>query len=195
MVRVVTQTPVTAPRRPAPPGRAERRLIARLRAGDAAALEAIHAQYGPALFGYLLHTLRDRAAAEDVFQQVLTEVWRRGAQYDPARASMVTWILTIARSRAIDELRRRRPEPLDPDRVPHEAIDAPQDEVLDRWRMSHLLARLPVEERSLLQLRFYDELSQTEIADRTGLALGTIKGRMVRGLERLRTLMDAEAMP
>jgi RNA polymerase sigma-70 factor (ECF subfamily) len=192
---VVTPASVLTARRPAAPARGERRLIASLRAGDAAALEAIHAQYGSTLFGYLLHTLRDRAAAEDVFQQVLTEVWRRGAQYDPARASMVTWILTIARSRAIDELRRRRPEPLDPDQLPHEAVDAPQDEVLDRWRMSHLLARLPVEERSLLQLRFYDELSQSEIAARTGLALGTIKGRMVRGLERLRTFMDAEAMP
>jgi RNA polymerase sigma-70 factor, ECF subfamily len=181
-------------RRPAPPTRAERRLAAALRTGDAAALEAVHAQYGATAFGYLLHTLRDRAAAEDVYQQVLTEVWRRGAQYDPARASLVTWILTIARSRAIDELRRRRPEPLDPDLLPESAVDAPQDDVLDRWRMTHLLGQLPVEERRLLELRFYGELSQSEIAARTGLAMGTIKSRMVRGLERLRGLMDAEAL-
>ena len=73
------------PRRAARPraARAERRLAAALRRGDARALEAVHAQYGATVFGYLLHTLRDRAAAEDVFQQVLTEVWRRGAQYDP----------------------------------------------------------------------------------------------------------------
>lgn len=178
----------------APPTRAERRLAGALRRGDARALEAVHAQYGATVFGYLLHTLRDRAAAEDVFQQVLTEVWRRGATYDPRRASIVTWILTIARSRAIDELRRRRPEPHDPDALPTTAVDAPQDEVLDRWRMSHLLAQLPVEERRLLELRFYGDLSQSEIAARTGLAMGTIKSRMVRGLERLRVLMDAEGV-
>jgi RNA polymerase sigma-70 factor (ECF subfamily) len=193
-VLAVSPARLAEARRPAPPTRAEKRLAAALRAGDAHALEAVHAQYGATVFGYLLHTLRDRAAAEDVFQQVLTEVWRRGAQYDPARASLVTWILTIARSRAIDELRRRRPEPLDPELMPEGAVDAPQDDVLDRWRMSHLLGQLPVEERRLLELRFYGELSQSEIAERTGLAMGTIKSRMVRGLERLRGLMDAEAL-
>jgi RNA polymerase sigma-70 factor (ECF subfamily) len=180
-------------RRVAPPSRAERRLAGALRRGDARALESVHAQYGATVFGYLLHTLRDRAAAEDVFQQVMTEVWRRGAQYDPARASMVTWILTIARSRAIDELRRRRPEPHDPGTLPEAAVDPPQDDVAERWRVSHLLSQLPVEERRLLELRFYGELSQSEIAERTGVAMGTVKTRMVRGLERLRGLMDAEA--
>jgi RNA polymerase sigma-70 factor (ECF subfamily) len=189
----MSPAPVAEARRPAPLTRAERRLAAALRGGDARALDTIHAQYGATVFGYLAHTLRDRATAEDVFQQVLTEVWRRGAQYDPSRASLVTWILTIARSRAIDELRRRRPEPLDPGVLPESAVDAPQDDVVDRWRMSHLLAQLPVEERRLLELRFYGELSQREIAERTGMAMGTIKSRMVRGLERLRDLMDAEA--
>jgi RNA polymerase sigma-70 factor (ECF subfamily) len=193
-VHDVIPAPATAAGRPHTPARGERRLVAELRAGEARALETIHAQYGSTLFGYLLHVLRERSAAEDVFQQVLTEVWRRGTQYDPSRGSLVTWLLTIARSRAIDELRRRRPEPLDPEQLPHVPVDAPQDDMLDRWRMSHLLAQLPIDERMLLQLRFYEELSQSEIAERTGLALGTIKGRMVRGLERLRALMDAEAM-
>src|SRR4051794_22411161 len=105
---VVTAASATR-RRPAPPSRAERRLAAGLGRGDHGALAGVHAQYGPTVFGYLVNTLRDHAAAEDVFQQVLTEVWRRGAEYDRSRASMLTWILTIARSRAIDELRRRRP--------------------------------------------------------------------------------------
>ncbi|MDX6685472.1 MAG: hypothetical protein QOF86_1600 [Baekduia sp.] len=193
-VHDVIPAPATVAARPRTPARAERRLVAGLHAGDARALETIHAQYGSTLFGYLLHVLRERSAAEDVFQQVLTEVWRRGSRYDPSRGSLVTWLLTIARSRAIDELRRRRPEPLDPDRLPQVPVEAPQDDMLDRWRMSHLLAQLPLDERMLLQLRFYEELSQSEIAERTGLALGTIKGGMVRGLERLRALMDAEAL-
>jgi RNA polymerase sigma-70 factor (ECF subfamily) len=173
---------------------ADRRTADGLRAGDPRALEAVHAQCGAAVFGYLRHVLRDRAAAEDVYQLVFTEIWRRGAQYDPARGSLGTWALTIARSRAIDELRRRRPEPLDPATLPEAPEPAPQDAALDRWRMVSLLARLPVEERELLRLRFYAELTQTEIAQRTGLPLGTIKSRMVRGLERLRGLLDEEAL-
>ena len=188
---VVIAAPGTR-RRAAPASRAERRLSAALRRGDQGALARVHAQYGPTVFGYLVQTLRDHAAAEDVFQQVLTEVWRRGPEYDPSRASMLTWILTIARSRAIDELRRRRPEPQDPGTLPEQPVDAPQDDLIDRWRVSHLLRQLPEEERRLLELRFYGELSQTEIAARTGLPVGTVKSRMVRGLERLRAALDAE---
>jgi RNA polymerase sigma-70 factor (ECF subfamily) len=183
-----------------PAGRDDRRLAAALRAGDQRALETFHARYGATVFGYLLHVMRDRAAAEDVFQTVMTEVWRRAGRFDPERGSLVTWTLTIARSRAIDELRRRRPEPLDPADLPEPsgadgaAATAPQDQALDRWRMAHLLSLLPVEERRLLELRFYAELTQTEIAAETGLALGTVKSRMVRGLERLRGLMDEEGL-
>lgn len=181
-----------------PAGGDDRRLAAALRAGDAHALETFHARYGAAVFGYLLHVLRDRAAAEDVFQTVMTEVWRRAARFDPERGSLVTWALTIARSRAIDELRRRRPEPLDPADLPEPApadrAVAPQDQALDRWRMAHLLSLLPADERRLLELRFYAELSQSEIAAETGVALGTVKSRMVRGLERLRGLMDEEGL-
>jgi RNA polymerase sigma-70 factor (ECF subfamily) len=178
--------------RPRPASRAERRLAAGLRARDVRALETVHAECGATVFGFLLHRLRDRAAAEDVFQLVLTEVWRRGAEYDPARASMLTWVLTIARSRAVDELRRRRPEPVDPDALPDEAAEPAEDRLLESWRMSHLLGLLPADERRVLELRFYAELSQTEIAGQTGVPLGTVKGRMVRGLERLRELLDAE---
>jgi RNA polymerase sigma-70 factor (ECF subfamily) len=178
--------------RPKPASRAERRLAAGLRARDARALETVHAEYGASVFGFLLQRLRDRAAAEDVFQQVLTEVWRRGGEYDPRRASMLTWVLTIARSRAIDELRRRRPEPMDPQTLPEVVTDAPDDRLLGAWRMSHLLGLLPAEERRVLELRFYEELSQSEISERTAVPIGTVKGRMVRGLERLRAHLDEE---
>jgi RNA polymerase sigma-70 factor (ECF subfamily) len=195
-VHPVSTTPAAAAAAPAASlaRRADRRTADGLRAGYHRALEAVHAQCGATIFGYLRHTLRDRAAAEDVYQQVFTEIWRRGAQYDPARGSLSTWALTIARSRAIDELRRRRPEPLDPADLPEAAAPAPQDAAIDRWRMTHLLERLPAEERELLRMRFYAELTQTEIAERTGLPLGTIKGRMVRGLERLRGLLDEEGL-
>jgi RNA polymerase sigma-70 factor, ECF subfamily len=182
-----------------PAGRDDRRLGDALRAGDPRALETFHARYGATVFGYLLHVVRERAAAEDVFQTVMTEVWRRAARYDPERGSLATWALTIARSRAIDELRRRRPEPLDPADLPEPgggatAAAVPQDEALDRWRMAHLLSRLPADERRLLELRFYGELSQSEISAQIDLPLGTVKTRMVRALERLRGFMDEEGL-
>ena len=154
----------------------------------------MHARFGRPVLGYLRGALGDPVAAEDVLQQVLLEVWRRGPQYDPERGSLAAWVMTIARSRAIDELRRRRPEPVDPTALDEGALaeEAEADRLLERWRMAALLGLLPEDEAELLRLRFYDELTQVEIAERTGVALGTVKTRMVRALERLRTLLDEE---
>jgi RNA polymerase sigma-70 factor, ECF subfamily len=195
-----TSAPVApaAARAPRRPDRAERRLAARLQAGDADALAEIYDGCGAVTFGYLVRALGDRAAAEDVQQQVFTEVWRRGREYDPARAGLVTWVMTIARSRAIDHLRKRVPQPADPhgDALRGDAVAPPEaDRLLDRWRMAGYLRRLPDGERELLRLRFYGELTQTEIADATGIPLGTVKTRMVRGLERLREMLEAEEGP
>jgi RNA polymerase sigma-70 factor (ECF subfamily) len=173
---------------------ADRRLAARLADDDARALEEIHARSGPALFAYLRQILRDVGSAEDVFQQVFAEVWRRRLEYDPARSALTTWMFTIARSRAMDELRRRRPLPMDPALLPETAESPAHDAAIDRWLVADLLGTLPAHERELLQLRFHEELSQTEIAARTGLPLGTVKTRMVRALTRLRELMDEEGL-
>src|SRR5215470_5501164 len=98
---------------PRPP-RVDRRLAARLRAGDDDALAEAYRIYGATTFGFLVRLLGDRASAEDVQQQVYLEAWRRAGDYDPRRGGLLTWLLTIARSRAIDHLRRRVPEPRDP---------------------------------------------------------------------------------
>ena len=174
------------------PDRSERRLAARLRAGDPDALADAYRTYGAATFGLLVRLLGDRAAAEDVQQQVFTEVWRRARDYDPRRAGLLTWVLTIARSRAIDHLRRRVPEPRDPQRPDPRAVPADADALLERWRMAHLLGRLPESERAVLRMRFYDELSQSEISAATAIPIGTVKARMVRGLTRLREMIEAE---
>jgi len=174
------------------PDRAERRLAARLRAGHTDALANLHEACGAATFGLLVRMLGDRAAAEDVQQQVFTEVWQRAGDYDPRRAGLLTWVLTIARSRAIDHLRRRVPEPRDPQLPDARTVEAEADGLIERWRLAQLLGRLPDDERALLRLRFYEELSQSEISVATGIPIGTVKARMVRGLTRLREMIEAE---
>ena len=172
------------------PGRDLGRDLRERRAG---ALEAVYGEFAPTVFGHLLATLRDRATAEDVQQEVFAEIWRRSAEFDPKRGSLGAWIMTIARSRAIDSLRRRVPEPRDPettrDLIDHTAEPA-GDEAVDRWLMGHVLARLPEQERALLHMRFYSGMSQSEIAAATGIALGTVKMRMAAAMRRLRDLLE-----
>ncbi len=178
--------------------RRQRRLIRGLQRRDPRAFENLYEEYGNTVLGYLVNTLRDRPAAEDVSQQVFLELWRRAEQYDPERGSLFTWVMTIARSRAIDHLRRRVPEPTDPadmrDLADAESTPAESlDEVVERWRVAQLLRRLPDEQLGLMRMRFFEGLSQSEIAQRTGTPLGTVKWRMSDALKRLRKLMDEES--
>jgi RNA polymerase sigma-70 factor (ECF subfamily) len=173
----------------------ERRLIRALRRDDPRAVELVSQAYGALLRGFLADALDDRDAVADVLQQTLLEVWRRGHDYDPERASLATWLLVIARSRAIDHLRRRVPEPVDADSVAAVVDRDRADEtgaLLERWRMAAMIAALPREEAGMLRLRFYEGLSQREISERTGVPLGTVKMRMVQALDRLRSMLDEE---
>lgn len=170
-------------------------LLAGLKNGDESAVEQLYGEFGGTVFGFLVRTLRDRGAAEDVQQQVFLEVWKRGPTYDPARSGLLTWIMQIARSRAIDFMRKRIPDPVDINETsPTESTTANgfTDEMHDQWHIAHLLKQLPREESDLLRARFYDGKSQSEIAAETGIALGTVKMRMVQGLKRLRELVDAD---
>jgi RNA polymerase sigma-70 factor, ECF subfamily len=174
-------------------------LVAGLRRGDPDALAQAHRDYGAAVLGFLRRVLGDAASAEDVHQEVFLEVWRRGPSFDPDRSSLATWILVIARSRAIDHMRKRVPEPRDPlapgGLAAGQMEDDPEsspDAVVERWGMAMRLGRLPEQEGAVLRMRFHEGLSQTEIAERTGVPLGTIKSHMARGLRRLRTMVDEE---
>lgn len=170
-------------------------LAARLIAEDRGAIAELYERHGASIFAFLLKTLRDRPAAEDVQQQVFLEAWQRAASYDPARGGLLTWLMMIARSRAIDHLRRRVPEPAgalgDLPGPGEEAIDE-VDRLVERYRVASLLSGLHAEEARILRMRFYDDLSQTEIAARTGIPLGTVKMRMARALERMRDQIGAE---
>jgi RNA polymerase sigma-70 factor (ECF subfamily) len=164
---------------------------------DSKGLRAAYDECAPRIRRYLTHVLRDEHAAEDVLQQVMLEGWQRSASYDPARGSRMTWLMTIARSRAIDYLRRQVPEPHDPqtttamiDRVAAEEVAA--DRLAGQAALAQLLRRIPVEEAELLRMRFHLDMTQSEIAEATGIPLGTVKMRMVAALRRLREMLDAE---
>lgn len=179
----------------------ESRLAAQLRERSPEALRGVYARFGRVTFGFLVKALNDRAAAEDVQQQVFLEVWQRADRYDPARGRLLTWVMAIARSRAIDHLRRRVPEPLDPEATAGAVeqsgagVDEHVERLAEQWMLRDLLDRLPPAEAEALRLRFYSELSQSEIAEREGIPLGTVKTRMFNGLRRLREMMDEEKGP
>jgi RNA polymerase sigma-70 factor (ECF subfamily) len=176
--------------------RAERRLAKRLARRDPDALRELYDLHGRATFNFLVRVLGDRAAAEDVQQQVFFEAWERGERYDPERAGLLTWLLTVARSRAIDHLRRRVPEPREPTNaiaLADRADEARVDELLDHWLLVGELDRLPPREADVLRRRFYLDQSQTEIAAATGVPLGTVKTRMSSGLRRLRSALEEQA--
>jgi len=181
----------------ATPSREQGRLAARLRERDPEALREVYERCGRVCFGFLVKALGDRGAAEDVQQQVFLEVWRRAPAYDPERGSLLTWVMTIARSRAIDHKRRRVPEPLDPDAAASAAesgttVEGEVEALAERWRMRALLGQLPEAESTLLRMRFYAGLTQSEIAAREDIPLGTVKTRMFNGLRRLREMIETE---
>ncbi len=176
----------------------EQVLADRLIERDQVALGDVYELYSRPVFSFLVRFTGDRTAAEDVQQQVFLEVWQKAANFDPGRGSMLTWIMTIARSRALDHSRRRVPEPHDPSSAAEIADSGSGghseiDRAVDDWHFSQLIDQLPPDEAKLLEYRFHQELSQSEISEKTGIPLGTVKSRMVSGLERLRAQMEVEA--
>jgi RNA polymerase sigma-70 factor (ECF subfamily) len=173
---------------------AESALANRLSTRDPAALEEIYDRFASITFGFLVKTLRDRGLAEDVQQQVYLEIWQRAASFDPDRGTLLAWVMTITRSRAIDQLRRRGAQPVggEVEAAPAAAVDD-VEQLVERYRIAELLARLHPEEAQVLRLRFYEDLTQAEIAKQTGIPLGTVKMRMVSALHRLREMMGVEA--
>jgi RNA polymerase sigma-70 factor, ECF subfamily len=175
------------------PSPTELRIAAGLRRRDPEAVRALYAEYGPSALALLNDAIGDRSAAEDVFQQVLLEAWQRSPSYDPTRASLRTWLATIARSRAIDHLRRRIPEPRDPASGQARAsLHEPASDVVDRMAFDGRLERLSSEEADVVRLRFHIGMSQRQIARHTGIPLGTVKSRTASALRHLRAILDEE---
>ena len=159
---------------------------------DRGAFKDLFTHFAPRVKGFLIKSGADATMAEECAQDVMTTLWRKADQFDPSRASVATWIFTIARNRRIDLLRRQnRPEPEElpwgPEPEPDQAdvVALQQDTAL----LSKALARLPDAQRDLIEKAYFGDLSQSEIASLTGLPLGTIKSRIRLALDRLRHLM------
>lgn len=157
---------------------------------DRDAFASLFAFYAPRVKSYLMRLGAAEALAEELAQDVMATVWRKAGLYDPTQASPSTWIFRIARNRRIDVLRRTQ-RPLDgedpalqPDAppAPDDAVSAAQEESLVRNALPHL----PEEQLALIRAAFYEGLSHAEIAERTGLPLGTVKSRIRLALEKLR---------
>ncbi len=166
-------------------------LMERVQRGDDAAFAELYDVLAAPIFGAVHRVLRDPAMSEEVTQEVFVELWRTASRFDPTRASVSTWAVTIARRRAVDRVRKEQSQR---DRIERAGLQrsdhAPTtDDVvlasLDAQRVERALAELPDDQRQVIEMAFIDGDSHAVIAQRLDLPLGTVKGRVRGGLKRL----------
>ncbi len=173
-------------------------LLKEIAARDEAALAQLYDHYGRILFGLLMRILNNREEAEDVLQEVFLQVWRKAGDFDESRGRPFTWLVTLARSRAIDRLRtlasRERVAEAGAREVSEVISDAATDALKSEQRglVSDALAKLPDEQKRPIMLAYFNGLTQSEIATRLGAPLGTVKTRMRTGMIRLRELLAGQ---
>jgi len=175
-------------------------LITRIAAGDRDAFSRFYDLLAPTAFGLIRRVLRDPEAAAEVLQEVFWQVWREAPRYDPKRGSPEAWLVMRAKTRAIDRLRsiRRRDRtfvaPVDESVAQSNDGPAENPAVVaeDRGLVQMALAQLPEPQRRVIELAFFEGLTQSEIATRLGEPLGTVKTRARLGLERLRGALRGE---
>ncbi|MCX4529372.1 sigma-70 family RNA polymerase sigma factor [Streptomyces sp. NBC_01551] len=191
---------------PQPDPRRDHRLAAGFAHGDAACVDAVYRRWAPLVHALAWRALGDEREAEDVTQQVFLAAWRgrRGYRPDAAPGGLAAWLSGITRHKVADALeartrRIRAAEAAAEAAARHlEALSHPgpgPDQALDRLLLLGELARLPSPQRRVLCLAFYGDLTQTQIADRTGLPLGTVKSHMRRALGALRQTLEPDRRP
>lgn len=162
-----------------------------------AAFARLFAHFAPRIKAYLMRSGSDEGSAEELVQEAMLTVWRRAESFDVAQASVATWMFTIARNKRIDAYRRtKRPEldPDDPALAPQP--EAMQDEVVGAGQAAdairQAIAELPEEQAEMLRLAFFEDKAHSEIAEETGLPLGTVKSRLRLAIGKMRGLVDDE---
>ena len=169
-------------------------VVALAARSDEVAFAELYDRYGRVAYGLALRVLRDEALAEDAVQEAFLAIWRGASRFIPERGKASTWILTLVHRRAVDVVRRenrRRAEPLEEGTVAAEEPSA-EDVAwlrLERERVQAALRSLPDPQREAIELAYYGGFTQSELAERLGQPLGTIKSRMFAGLRRLRDLL------
>jgi RNA polymerase sigma-70 factor (ECF subfamily) len=182
-----------------PDERDDAELVARVADGDTGALQELYERLGSIVFGMALRVLGDRQAAEECTQDTFVAVWRGAGRFDPERAAVSTWLVSIARNRAVDLVRRRAARPADPYAEVEQRDESPDvaDAVVATEmssRVAAALAELPNAQREVVVLAYFQGLSHSEIAERLGVPLGTVKGRARLALDRLRVLAPTYAL-
>ena len=173
-------------------------LIERIMAEDESALSALYDRYSGMLFSMLVRILRDPHAAEEILQDIFLQLWRGPARFDGSRGSLPAWLMVIARNRAISRLRRREfsDPPDDLDSFPARAVpssvniedEAQRTELFEK--LNAAMANLPQEQREAVMLAYFEGMTQTEIAARTGCPLGTVKTRVRTAMQSLKLIFD-----
>lgn len=174
-------------------------LVRRMAQRDPSALAALYDRFGGLLLGVARRILGPAAESEEVLQESFLQAWIQAERYDPGRSSVSTWLVLIARSRALDRLRTRKSRQRTAEaaaaETPPETSGQAESNVLQterRRRVRAALAELPEEQRQVLELAFWEGLSQTEIATRTSAPLGTVKTRALLGMKKLRQQLRDE---
>jgi RNA polymerase sigma-70 factor (ECF subfamily) len=162
--------------------------VTAVKAGDQSAMAHLYDRYSPIVYAVALRVLGDTGAAEDILQEVFLQLWRNPGAFDSARGTLAAWLAVITRNRAIDALRKRKPVTDIEDVIISVAPDLASD--ADRTRVAAkirgvLSSMLPLQ-RSALEMAYFEGLTHSEIADKTGEPLGTIKTRIRAGLLALR---------
>lgn len=172
------------------------RLLARVADGDAAAFQHFYDRTSAKLFGIILRILAERQEAEDVLQEVYVTVWRKAASFDPARASPITWVATIARNRAIDRLRARPVRHQAPVEAAHDLADqgpAPDAGLVasqDARRLAEALHLLEPRHADAIRACYFEGITYDELAAREQVPVGTLKSWVRRGLMRMRSHLE-----
>ncbi len=160
---------------------------------DEGAMAEIFDRYSRLVYAISLRVLKEPALAEDVMQEVLLQIWRSPGGFVAQRGSLGSWLAVVARNRSIDVLRRRaHQEPLEGVTVtePRSLSRSVEDGILME-QIRGVVTQLPAEQQSSLQMAYFDGMSHTEIAERTGIPLGTVKTRIRAGLMAVRKVLEA----
>jgi RNA polymerase sigma factor (sigma-70 family) len=169
-------------------------LVALVARSEEPALAELYDRFGRIAYGLALRILRDEALAEDAVQEAFLAIWRTAPRFVPERAKASTWILTLVHRRAVDVVRREERRRADSLELAPEPVAAAADD--DAWlrfereRVQAALTRLPDPQREALELAYYGGFTQSELAERLGQPIGTIKSRMFTGLSTLRQLLE-----